>query len=64
MFSFDMVPHTFIEPEKSHKVRYAQEMIRALDNHLRTGFKYLLTGDESWMTFADVMTLWTGFKRP
>jgi hypothetical protein len=26
-------------------------MIDALDNHSRTGFKRLLTGDESWMTY-------------
>jgi hypothetical protein len=26
-------------------------MVRAVDNHSRTGFKYPLTGDESWMTY-------------
>jgi hypothetical protein len=26
-------------------------MIQALDNHSQTGFKYLLTSDESWMTY-------------
>jgi hypothetical protein len=26
-------------------------MIEALENHSRTGVKYLLTGDESWRTY-------------
>jgi hypothetical protein len=26
-------------------------MVEALDNHSQTGFKYLQTGDQSWMTY-------------
>jgi hypothetical protein len=50
MLSFEMVSHTLTDPQKANRVRYAQEMIEALDNHSRIGFKYLLPGDESWMT--------------
>jgi hypothetical protein len=49
-FHLRWVPHTLIDLQKSNRVHYAQEMIWVLDNHSRTGFKYPLTGDESWMT--------------
>jgi hypothetical protein len=51
MFPFEMVPHTLTDPQKSDRVCYALKVIRALDSHLRTGFKYLLTGHELWMTY-------------
>jgi hypothetical protein len=31
-------------------------MITALDEHARTGFQYLLTGDESWMIYDQSST--------
>jgi hypothetical protein len=43
------VPHTLAEAHKAAKISCAQETIRILDNQARTQFKYLLTGDESWM---------------
>jgi hypothetical protein len=50
-FHLRWVPQTLIDPREANRVRYAQELIRALDNHSRIGFKYLLTGDESRMTY-------------
>jgi hypothetical protein len=35
------VPNTLIDPQKAHRVRYAQEMIQSLNNHSRTGSKYI-----------------------
>jgi hypothetical protein len=46
-----MVPYTLVDLQKANRVRYAQEMTRALDNYSRTGFKYLLAGDESGITY-------------
>jgi hypothetical protein len=51
-FHLRRVLHSLIYPQKASRVRYAQEISRALDSHSRTGFKYLWTGDESWMAYA------------
>jgi hypothetical protein len=49
MFPFAL-GFSFVERDsKADRVVCAEEMIRVLDNNARTGFKYLLTGDESWM---------------
>jgi hypothetical protein len=54
------VPHILINPQKANRVRSAQKMIEALDNHSPTGFKYLLTGAHSWMTYDQGPTqMWT-----
>jgi hypothetical protein len=50
-FHLRWVPHTLIDPQKANKIRSAQEMTWALDNHSRTGFKDPWTGDESWMIY-------------
>jgi hypothetical protein len=51
-FHLRWIPHILIDSQKAKGVRYAQEMVRALDNHSWTGLKYILTGDKSWMTYA------------
>jgi hypothetical protein len=40
-FHLRWVPLTLIDLHKANRVRHAQAMIRALDNHLPTGCKYL-----------------------
>jgi hypothetical protein len=49
-FHLRWVTATLTDLEKANRVRHTQEMIQALDNHSGSGFKYLLAGDESWMT--------------
>jgi hypothetical protein len=43
--------HPLTDPQKVNRVLYTQEMIPALDNHSRTRFGCLATGDKPWMTF-------------
>jgi hypothetical protein len=50
-FHLRWVPYPLIDTQKANRVRSAQEMIQALDNHSRTRFKYLLTGDEPCMIY-------------
>jgi hypothetical protein len=38
-------------------------MIRVFDNHVRSGFKYQLTGDESWMSSNQFPTKLWGLDR-
>jgi hypothetical protein len=48
-FHLCWVPHLLSAPGKANRVVCAQEMVRVLSNNARTGFKYLLTADESGM---------------
>jgi hypothetical protein len=48
---FRWVPHALNDEQKAKRVRYAEAMMTALDEHSRTRFHYPLTGDESWMTY-------------
>jgi hypothetical protein len=50
-FHLRWVPHLLSETQKANRVAYAKEMSWVLDNNARTGFKYLLTGDESHMHY-------------
>jgi hypothetical protein len=50
-FHLRLVLHAFTDSQKAKRLRFAQEMIEALDTNSQTGFKYLLTGDESWITY-------------
>jgi hypothetical protein len=50
-FHLRWVPHPLTDSEKAKRLRHAQEMTEALGTNSRTGFKHLLTGDESWMTY-------------
>jgi formate-dependent phosphoribosylglycinamide formyltransferase (GAR transformylase) len=46
-FHLSWDPHTLVHDEKTKRVRHAQTMIEALGSHSQTGFKYMLTGNES-----------------
>jgi hypothetical protein len=48
---FRWFPHALTDNQKAKRLRYAQEMIEALDTNSRTGFEYLLAGDELWMAY-------------
>jgi hypothetical protein len=50
-FHLRRVLHALTDSQKANRARYAQEMIKALGNHSRTGLKYLSTGEESSMTY-------------
>jgi hypothetical protein len=63
MFSIETVS-PYLNPKKANRVHYAQEMIWALDNYSRTGFKYLLIGAESWMIYDLCYDTVDVFKRP
>jgi hypothetical protein len=49
-FCLRWVPRALTGSQKAKRIRCAQEIIEALDTNSRTGFKYLLTGDELGMT--------------
>jgi len=54
-----LVPHFLTPEQKSVRVKYSKSMLKELKKHSASGFKYVLTGDESWFYFRyDVKTQW------
>jgi hypothetical protein len=45
-FHLRLLPYVLADDQKTKRLKQAQAIIEALDNHSRTGFKYLLTVDE------------------
>jgi histone-lysine N-methyltransferase SETMAR len=46
------VPHTLTEEHKAKRAELAGRMLEILSHHRESDFKFLFTGDESWMFYA------------
>jgi hypothetical protein len=46
------VPHTVTQPQKDARVESAQAMLREAAKHQASNFRFLFTGDESWLVYA------------
>jgi histone-lysine N-methyltransferase SETMAR len=46
------IPHVLTEDQKAKRTEFAQSMLATLAEHRDTSFRYLLTGDETWMFYA------------
>jgi hypothetical protein len=47
------VPHTLTPPQKVGRTELAQTMVEALAKHEHMNYRFLFTGDKSWMFDVD-----------
>jgi hypothetical protein len=50
-YHFRWIPDLFDGSQKAERVRCAHIMLEALDVNAQTNYRYLMTGDESWMPY-------------